>query len=563
MVKANSKRMKILLVRVPEIEFNSLSSDMRNISVSSISVPLGIAYISSVIRQDGNHDVQILDLYAKHYQKFISDFKTNPGEVLNIAKNDIMGAIDEYKPDIVGFSAVFNFQHALVKELVDSVKRYVPNVRTYLGGYPTVFPEMVLNSIPSLDILFIGEAENTILDVLEAASVNQAPRSIKGIASRIGGEVYLSSSLNLPLNLDSIPYPTFDMLPLESYRRIIGRNELPLMTSRGCPFSCNFCSSRLYSGRKFRLRSIENLFNEVELMLSNYSMDFMWIRDDNFIVNKSHAKNFLMGMIKRGLTVPWCDSSAFHVNSLDEELLELCKASGCVEVIFAIESGSRRVLKDIMNKNVDLDHAMKMAKFCRSIALPLQCYFVIGNPGETKDEMKQTIDYAVELQVDHCTFSIATPFPGTRYYELALEKGYLIHEPDYILGMKYMEANIQTEHFSSDELKDIQYDANIRVNFLENRLLNGDRKSLEKAFKKFTRVAEQYQFHAVARLIEGYLHGVLGDTKLSHEVFTRVREMLKDIEIKKAYGKYFQWNTPATNAYRQWEANNKYDEHAL
>lgn len=291
---------------------------------------------------------------------------------------------------------------------------------------------------------------------------------------------------------------------------------------------------------------------ELEIMHSKYHIEFMWIRDDNLIVNKHHAKKFLSEMMSRSFTVPWCDTSAFHVNSIDEELLRLCKASKCTEVIFAVESGSPRVLKEIMNKNVNLDHARKMAKVCRSIDLPLQCYFVIGNPGETKEEIQQTVDYALELQVDHCTFSIATPFPGTRYYEIAIERGYLVHEPEYILGMTYMEANLQTDQFSSEELKDIQYGANMLVNFLGNSLLRGDTKMLEKALKKFTRVSEQYQFHAIAFLMKGYLHGLLGDAGLCEEAYQHVREMLKDEETKKAYGKYIAWDTPPTNSYRQW-----------
>lgn len=257
------------------------------------------------------------------------------------------------------------------------------------------------------------------------------------------------------------------------------------------------------------------------------------------------------------MTVPWCDSSGFHVNSIDEEILDLCKASGCSEVIFAVESGCRRVLKDIMNKNVNLEHALKMAKYCHEIGLPIQCYFVIGNPGETQEEIKMTVDFAREMQVDSCTFSIATPFPGTKYYDLAVEKGYLIHNPDFIIGLKYMEANLETDQLSSDDLKDIQYDANMRVNFLENRLLFGDTQALERALEKYIRIFKQYNFHVIALLIQGYIYAKLGNGGESVNKFTHVKQLLKDKDIDRAYGKYIQWDTPATNYYRQWLHNGK------
>lgn len=553
----NIMRKKILLVRVPEVEFNPGVRDLRNTSIASLTVPMGITYLASVIKEDNKHDVQILDLYANHYEELVETLKTEPSKVLTLTTGSLTKALDDYKPDIVGFSAPFSFQHLLVQELIQATKHHRPNIRIYLGGYPTIFPEMVLNSIPALDVLFIGESENTILKVLEAELTSSDLRLIKGIAARTADEIYISHELNTPADIDSIPFPAYDMLPLEIYKSINGQVELPFMTSRGCPFACNYCTGHLYSGRKLRLRSLENLMAEIEIMHSKYNIDFLWIRDDNLNVNKKHVKQFLEEMIKRSLTIPWCDTNSFHVNNVDEELLDLCKASGCIEVIFAVESGSPRVLKDIMNKDVNLEHAKKMAKYCREIDLPLQCYFVVGNPGETKEEIQKTVECALELQVDHCTFSIATPFPGTQYYDVALKEGYLVHDPAYILGMKYMEANMQTNQFSSEQLKDLQYDANMRVNFLQNNMLKGDTKTLEEAFNKFSRISHQYQFHAVAHLLKGYLEGVLGDKDSRHKTYLHIKEMLKDDEIEKAYGKYFYtWDTPVTNDYKEWVKEN-------
>ena len=551
------RKNKILLVRVPEIETSIRKNDFRSVGIGSLTIPLGITYLSSVIRNQNHHDVQILDLYAEYYELYISDCVSDPFKLITLSKKILSNTILQYRPDVVGFSAPFLFQHNFVKELINFTKESFPLVRIYLGGYPTIVPKIVMKDIDGLDVLFIGEAEKTITRVLDIEGSDSRYANINGISYRDNNNIIINKSLNLTYDINDIPYPSFDMLPLDKYKKILGSNAFPIMTSRSCPFTCNFCSSFLYSGRGLRLRKIDNITKEMEVLHKKYNIDSLFIRDDNFIVNKEHVKQFLRNLIKYNMTVPWCDSSGFHVNSIDEEILDLCKASGCSEVIFAVESGCGRVLKDIMNKNVNLEHALKMAKYCHEIGLPIQCYFVIGNPGETQEEIKMTVDFAREMQVDSCTFSIATPFPGTKYYDLAVEKGYLIHNPDFIIGLKYMEANLETDQLSSDDLKDIQYDANMRVNFLENRLLFGDTQALERALEKYIRIFKQYNFHVIALLIQGYIYAKLGNGGESVNKFTHVKQLLKDKDIDRAYGKYIQWDTPATNYYRQWLHNGK------
>lgn len=543
---------KILLIRVPEIEYKTQSTDVRNVGVASLTIPLGVTYLAAVIIRHGHHDVKILDLYAEYYLDFISEHNEDPKKVLNISNKKINEYISQYKPDIVGFSALFLFQHSLTKELIANVKKNFPHIKIHLGGYPTIIPEIVLKDIPEVDVLFLGESENSIIQVLDAETKGSNLYLIDGIAFRDGKKVQINKSLNLVKDLDTLPFPAFDLLPLEKYKKILGKNEFPLMTTRGCPFSCAFCSSKLYSKRGLRVRSVTNLLEEMQMMKNKYAVDFLYIRDDNFIVNKNRTKKFLQALIERELAIPWLDSSGFHVNSVDEELLDLCKATGCNEIIFAIESGSLRVLKEIMNKKVNLEHAKKMAEYCRKIDLLVQCYFVIGNPGETKEEIIQTIEFAKEIQVDHCTFSLATPFPGTQYYDIAIKNNYLIHDPEYILGMKYMEANMETENFTSKWLKDAQYDGNIKVNFLESPHLSGNKKIQKQSLKFFNEVYQQYNFHAIAHLIEGYLEGILGNIDRQGLIFKEVSDMLKDENINKAYSKYIDWDTAPTNCYRQW-----------
>lgn len=548
---------KVLLIRVPEVDFRPESGDLRSATVGSLMVPLGITSLAAVIRERGEEEVFVFDLYAETYQICLEAYHHDPDRLLATLLEELCRKIAEVEPDLVGLSAVFLFQHRLVQALVAGIKEAFPALPVLLGGYPTLVPDTVLREIPGVDVAFIGEAERSLLQVLDLQDLQDdtALAGIDGIAFRCAPDgIVVNDRLNLPA-LEDLPYPAFDLLPLSRYREILGSRQFPLLTSRSCPFSCNFCSSYRYSGRRFRKREVADLLREMKLLRERYGLDFLWIRDENFDVDTNHAKSFLREVIKSGYQVPWMDSNGFHVNSMDEEFLDLCKESGCREVIFAVESGSPRVLKEIMNKDVDLEHALRMSEYCRKIGLSLQCYFVIGSPGETRDEIRQTIAFARRMRVEHCTFSIATPFPGTRYHEIALENGYL--KAGDFTGMTYMSGNIDTDDFSAQWLKDTQYDANIDVNFLNNLLLQGGPDDLARATEKYGRIHRQYRFHAVARVIEGYGCFRLGKSEQGEEIFIHVGEMLAEAEIARAYSRYFEWDTPATNFYRQWLKNRR------
>ncbi|MGZ8237280.1 MAG: B12-binding domain-containing radical SAM protein [Methylobacter sp.] len=549
--QSNHAKPRILLVRVPEVELNS-SDDMRATAVSGLAVPLGPAYIASTIRHHGQYDVQILDLYLDLFEIYAHSLDHDKSHVLEITRKTLLDSIEDYNPLIVGFSALFSFQHNFVQELADSVKTHYPEIRIYLGGYATIFPQMVMEQIQSLDVLFIGEAESTVLKVLEEENNSRGFAQISGIAYRDRDKIVINNTLSRVMDLEEIPLPAFDLLNTAKYRQILGRSEFPILTSRSCPFSCNYCSSKLYSGRGLRLRNTDSILNEISYLKKEYQLDLLYIRDELFNGNRKHAKTLLRGMIDRQLNISWFDTNAFHVNSLDEEFLDLCKASGCIEAIFAIESGSPRVLKEIMNKRVDLDHAKKMAEHCRKIDLPIQCYFVIGNPGETKEEIHMTIDFAASLSAEGCVFSIATPFPGTQYYELALEKGFLVHAPEDILRMKYMDVNMETDNFTAQWLKDTQYDANIRVNFLENTCLSSNREGLEKARIKYGRIFQQYDFHVIAAIMMGYIDIKLGDVEKGYTIFAKAETLLQNEHVKKAFYKYLSWNTLPTDTFNKW-----------
>ncbi len=542
---------KILLVRVPEIQQVTDDTDYRSISVTKLMVPLGLPYLAAVIRDSGRHDVQLLDLYALDHEFYVHHSHRR-SQIVEKAAKRLLDVVDDYRPDIVGFSALFTFQHDLVQKLAAIVRGHAPSTRIYVGGYATVAPELVLRDIPEADAVFLGESEDKILRVLDSETTSRPLEGINGIAYRRDGQVVVMPREFGIRNIDDIPWPAFDMLPLETYRAIQGRGEFPFLTSRSCPFSCSYCSSQLYGGRVWRRKSPERLLDEVGMMIDGYGMDFMWVVDEIFNVNKAHAKGFLRGMLDRGYNVQWWDNNAFNSDAMDKELVDLCKATNNVGIVISIESGSQRVLREIMNKRVNLDHAREMINYTTSVGIPVTVNFVIGSPGETKREIEETIEFASTLTADSFVFSLATPFPGTKYYDIAKANGMLVNGEEYILNMKYMEVSMHTGDFSSEWLKDTQYDANIRLNFFGSRLFKDDRKDLERARAKFANVYRLHTFHAVARLLEGYAEEQLGNLDGRDTVYATLGDLLSDAKIRDAYGRYFDWDHPAPNSYRAW-----------
>jgi radical SAM superfamily enzyme YgiQ (UPF0313 family) len=546
---------KVLLVRVPEYEDNSSISDPRLITSISLEIPIGVTSLAAVLRAEGRHEVVISDLFAQHINLIRKNLAGGRSASLPAIQNSLIAIMNDIRPDVIGFSALFMFQHDLVRTLTDTARAYHPEALICVGGYCTLAPELLLKDLPAVDIAFISEAEITFPLVLEAGRDISYLSKIDGIAFRVGNDIKVMGNLALPNDLNALPLPAFDMLPLHLYKEEAGMQHLSILTSRSCPFTCNYCASHLYGGRQLRKRDTEFLLSDMETMHSQFGVEFLWIRDDLFNGDKKHSKAFLSGLLDRGLDVPWCDSSSFHVN----KFLDLCKASGCSEAIFAIESGSPRVLKDVMNKRVDLDHAMRMGAHCRSIGLPFACYYVIGNPGETKDEVLQTIDFAQAIGSDHSVFSIATPFPGTAYYRDAVKKGQLSPDIHTFLRMKYVEATLEGEEFSRQWLKDTQYDANIRINYFGYpKIITAP----EEAAKHFERIFIRYPFQAIAAILAGYCYGQTGDFETESRLFAEARRTLTEKSNSDTYGKYLEWKNPITERFHRHAGGNS-SEHSL
>lgn len=367
--------------------------------------PLNLMYLAAALEKS-SMSVKILDddLYQVGFEK-----------MANLASK-----ID---PVIVGITATTaTVKNAL--KYVNDIKKVLPNTLTVIGGpHPSFMPTETLKTEKALDTVVVGEGEETIVEIAEKYENNGMKNfsEIKGITYRDNDTIQATPPRPLIKNLDDLSFPARHLIPFNEYKT--SKNQAGgMITSRGCVFSCNYCSSSLIMGKKFRSRSPENVVNEMEELVYKYDVKEIAFLDDIFMLNKRRAMAIANEIQNRGIDLSFVTSS--RVDTVNREILECLKNAGMSTLYCGIESGSQRVL-DLMGKGITLKQAEDAIKSAKDVNIHVLGSFILGYPGETSEEMNQTIDFSIKLDPDYSQFSILTPFPGTPiYYELK-KKGLL------------------------------------------------------------------------------------------------------------------------------------------
>lgn len=385
--------MKILFV-VPNVELN--------ISVSQV-IPLGLAYLASTLIEDG-HEVDILDKRVESNAKMKDDY------------------------DLVGITATTPL---IVKawEISKEVKEFNPDCKVLLGGpHPTVLPDESLQQ-EAVDIVVRGEGEETIKEVCKNIEKNETLKGVKGTSYKENGKII--HNINRPFieDLDKIPFPKWELFDLKKYQPIqlllTTKKSLNILTSRGCPYNCNFCYKGIF-GYKYRMRSVPNLIEEWRLLVEKFKVEEIGIQDDLFNFNKKRVVEFCKELIKEGLDIPWCTPNGIRADYVDKEILSNMKRAGCYRTAYGVENGNQDYLDNVIKKGIKLQQIMKATRITKRLGLKLSASFILGNVGETISTMKQTINFACSLPIDYALFNIATPYPGTRLYEIVKANGKIL-----------------------------------------------------------------------------------------------------------------------------------------
>lgn len=417
--------MKILLINPPQV-------------TKYPQPPLGLAIMAAVLENSG-YDVKILDLPA-----------------LGLSEISFSGIIQGEKPDVVGITAMTPTINSAIS-IATKVKEVDASIMVILGGHhATILPEETLRSIPDIDIVVREEGEQTMLQlvkVLDEGSSNM--EHVLGITYRNGS--YVRSTPTRPiLDLDALPFPAFHLLPTGKYcpHPPFGRLSpfMPIITSRGCPYRCIFCSKSVF-GKKYRAHSRTYVVNEIQYLIEKFHVKEIKFYDDVFTMNKKRAIEICAELKERKIDIPWtCET---RVNLVDRKLLRIMKAAGCYAIAYGVESGNQGILNNL-KKDITTEQALKAFELTHETGIETVAYFMIGSPGETPETIKETIEFARKLDPDFAQFSITTPYPGTELFDLVSREGWMPEEWDKYVYAK-LDAGLSTafeiESFSRQELE--------------------------------------------------------------------------------------------------------------
>lgn len=396
--------MKILLINPPYINFSGIKES------GGHTLPLNLAYLAGYARKYANCQFAILD-----------------AENFGLSYEQIKEKIEEASPNIVGITCPSpSFNH--VKEIARIAKGINPEIKVVLGGpHPTAFPREVAG-LENIDFVVRGEGESTFTELIKALQSRQPSfQQIPGLAFKAGGQVLLTAERSLIENLDEIPFPARDLFDLSVYdsavtKKVSRFKSTSIITSRGCPYDCIHCISKLVWRRQVRYRSLGNIMAEMEECVKRFGIGETNFYDDTFTIDKKRVIQICRAMRERKLNLSWICFG--RVNTIDRELVEEMKLAGCKKVSFGLESGSQRIL-DLMRKNATIEMARQAVEIVDQAGLNIHASFMLGNVGETAATVRETINFAKSLPLDNATFFITAPFPGTDLYKIALAGGYI------------------------------------------------------------------------------------------------------------------------------------------
>lgn len=438
-----------------------------------VTPPLGLAYIGAVLEEAG-HKVEILDTIALNWK---TPIKIKGRIHLGQKWEDISDDIKRSKPDAVGISCPFSCQSRNAHKVAELVKAYDTDVPVIMGGaHPSTLPKSVLQD-QNVDYVVIGEGELTMLNLLKTLSKGASFNEIDGFAYREKGKTVINPKKKFIEDIDSLPLPARHLLPMKEYfnaeaphgPELMRKPFTSMITSRGCPFNCVFCSIHTIWGRRWRPRSPDNVLLEIEHLIDVYKIREIHFEDDNLTLDKRRMEKICDLILDRGLDIKWFTPNGVAIWTLDKNLLEKMKKSGCYKLCFGIESGCPQTLQFI-KKPINLTHARQVIHWANDVGIWTHGFFVIGFPYETKEAIYETLRFAVESDLDFASFFIATPLPGTRLLEIVKKEG-LIENALNWADLDVFNATLNTKFFTVEEINSLQ--RNLYVSFLRKRILNG------------------------------------------------------------------------------------------
>lgn len=402
-----SRRLRILFVDTPYTNIIRGACPPGEPIVAEANHPIGLLYVGTYVKEKiGEVDVRILG------------FKPSESEEGYIKKTKRM--IYDFKPDIVGINA-YTFTLYDAYQIAKLVKAEFPKAKVVFGGPNTsIYPSEMINQT-FIDAICIGDGEETFLEFVEKFDT-QDMYSVRGMWCKYNGDILKNPARSIISNLDAIPFPDRKLLVdpsmySESYV-FPGYIKAEMVSSRGCPYSCAYCQSR---GQIYRFRSAKNVVDEIEYLLSD-GYNFFQFWDDTFNIRIPRVKEICREIIRRNLQSKIRYRVRIVGNLVDEEMMELLKESGCDMIYIGVESASDQVLQSV-NRKISVEQCVRAIQLAKKFRIGVMGYFMIGFPGEKREDMEKTLQLMIKLPFDFMETTILTPMPSTPLYMKAIEEG--------------------------------------------------------------------------------------------------------------------------------------------
>lgn len=463
--------MKVLLIKHPTTHFENTAPPVSGL-------PLGLLSIAATLRAAG-HEVVIFDAIVDADESRWDFCHVSSGFRMGANWEEIKRVVAAADPDLVGISSQFTSQVENAIETARAVKEVNRDITVVVGGpHASVLPSTFFESPGLVNYVVMGEGEETMVDLLDALQNKRDVRSVLGIAFMDGINLVIQEPRKFIADLDSFPFPAYDLIDMsryyyfnkkgkdgrEAYRYPGSERSVSMITSRGCPYNCIFCSIHLSMGKAFRAHSVNYVLEHIQLLKEKYGIRHIHFEDDNFSFDMSRFTGILDGMINNRFDITWDTPNGIRADCLNETILQKCREGGCTYIRIGVESANEDVSKLIVRKHLELDTVVNVAKLCRKIGIDLEAFYMIGLPGETVPQMKETIDFAIRqertLGLTPYDLFTATPLIGTEMYRICVDNGYISSEltPANMATATQGEGMLTTEDFSPEILKSLLHD---------------------------------------------------------------------------------------------------------
>lgn len=395
-----------------------------------VGPPRSLLYLAGALRGEPGIEVRLLDVLAEPDFSTIERERSTPPFYFGLPEDRVVERVRAFNPHILAVTSPANYYMSDTVKLISRLRRELPGLFIVVGGPDaTADYEDYFRRTGAIDVIVMREGEVTFRELVRCWRSGEEWRSLEGIAYRQGARTVVTPPRAYIAELDSVR-PDYSIVDLERYFELNSKGfpsrlafacpgshrSIDIVTSRGCHFGCTFCCIHLHMGREVRLHSVERVLDEIRELVEDHGVRNIHFEDDHLLADPARFKDILRGILERGWDLTWDTPNGVRADCIDSELLELCARSGCAYLIFGAESGSKRVLDTIVRKGLALDDITRAARLCWEHQIDSLAFYIVGMPGETREDLLKTYYFAMDLLRRYNTtpmFQVWRPYRDT------------------------------------------------------------------------------------------------------------------------------------------------------